>query len=62
MDVKLKTARDKLENLTITIKNEAVKKRKKEKLDENQGQQQLLERLKSKHLNKKLILSSSWLL
>jgi hypothetical protein len=47
MDVKLKTARDKLENLTITIKNEGVKPKKNEKVVNEQAL--LLERLKSKH-------------
>jgi hypothetical protein len=52
MEVKLKTARDKLENLTITIKNDgsATKKKKNsnEKVDKEQNQNPLLERLRSK--------------
>lgn len=43
--MELKNARDKLENLTITIKNEGVKKNKNVKGD----QVMLLERLKGKH-------------
>jgi hypothetical protein len=44
MEVKLKTARDKLENLTITIKNDggSAKKKKNDK-----SENPLLERLRS---------------